>query len=204
MKSFSVGLRRIIKITMPPQLIPFPSGWHTGLVLLYWKNHWLSVDVWECPVCVSSWSLCRVLQTEVLWGAGLCRDRSALSFASSPAKAVSFGYRMCLLSLNQLPWILPWYLGSNPLYFAFLYKISLGVFWKQLCNQGKNSGIVKPPNQNSTISFYHYCTRLWIPDAIFENITCHAIVCKFRNWRFKEWLRRKLKVHSFTHVLGGT
>lgn len=61
---------------------------------------------------------------------GFVETGSALSFASSPAKAVSFGYRMCLSGLNQLPWILPWYLGSNPLYFAFLYKISLGMFWK--------------------------------------------------------------------------
>lgn len=68
----------------PHQFIPFPSGWHTGLVLLYWKNHRLSVDVsflsepGNAQFGVSSWSLCRVLQTQALWGAGLCRDRVSL------------------------------------------------------------------------------------------------------------------------------
>lgn len=165
MKSFSVGLRSIIKITiLPPPansslfhlVDTLALSCYTGRIIDFLCMCLLSQSL-GMPSLVSVHEafsgFCKPKHSEEL---GFVETGSPLSFAPSPAKAVSLGYRTCLSSLNQLPWILPWYLGSNPLYFAFLYKISLAVFWKELCNQGKNSGNVKTPKQNSTISFCHY------------------------------------------------
>lgn len=92
-------LRRVKKYSQnnnppaPRQFFPFPSGWHTGLVLLYWKNHWLSVYVssllepGNAQFGVSSWSFCRVLQTQALWGAGLCRDGVTLVICSQSSQS---------------------------------------------------------------------------------------------------------------------